>query len=224
MPQAKRTRFINRTLFVLAIGFGLFLIARGLHPLLAALGALLPLLPRLIIALRAIKTLRFLIELIRGLGLGRARRSNMKTDWLRMRLNPNSGKMEGEVVSGHYQGRSLDQLTLDELLHVLAECYDQDRHSAAMLETYLDHRMGAKNWRDGYNRNDTGKDRKAGKIKIAEAYKILGLPAGSNRRDVISAYRRLIQKLHPDRGGSALLSAQINKAKDLLLDSLPKEK
>lgn len=50
-----------------------------------------------------------------------------------------------------------------------------------------------------------------------EAMEILALKAGHSDDDVIQAHRRMMQKVHPDRGGSDYLAAQINKAKDTLL-------
>jgi len=50
-----------------------------------------------------------------------------------------------------------------------------------------------------------------------EAREVLGLKPGHTKDDVVQAHRRMMQKVHPDRGGSDYLAAQINKAKDTLL-------
>jgi glucan phosphoethanolaminetransferase (alkaline phosphatase superfamily) len=59
----------------------------------------------------------------------------------------------------------------------------------------------------------------AGKQQMStdEAMEVLGLKSGYTKEDVIQAHRRMMQKVHPDRGGSDYLAAQINKAKDTLL-------
>jgi predicted lipid-binding transport protein (Tim44 family) len=50
-----------------------------------------------------------------------------------------------------------------------------------------------------------------------EALAIFGLKPGATREDIISAHKRMMQKVHPDRGGSDYLAAQLNKAKKTLL-------
>lgn len=57
-------------------------------------------------------------------------------------------------------------------------------------------------------------------MDISEALKILGLEANASEEEIIQRHRQLIQKNHPDRGGSDYLAAQINKAKDTLIAQL----
>lgn len=54
-------------------------------------------------------------------------------------------------------------------------------------------------------------------METDEAMEVLGLKPDYSKQDVIQAHRRMMQKVHPDRGGSDYLAAQINKAKDTLL-------
>lgn len=59
--------------------------------------------------------------------------------------------------------------------------------------------------------------RSPGSMSREEAYAILGLPMGASRDEIQIAYRRLIQRVHPDQGGSADLAARLNQARDVLL-------
>jgi hypothetical protein len=72
----------------------------------------------------------------------------------------------------------------------------------------------------GYSReNDNPPGISESKMAAEEAYKILNLDSGASEQEIIDAHRKLIIKNHPDKGGSEFLAAQINQAKDTLLDS-----
>lgn len=52
---------------------------------------------------------------------------------------------------------------------------------------------------------------------VVQARALLGLSADSDEQMIRNAHRRLIASVHPDRGGTEALAAQINAARDLLL-------
>ena len=56
-----------------------------------------------------------------------------------------------------------------------------------------------------------------GKMTAAEAREILGVKSDASREEIIRAHKRMMQKVHPDRGGTDFLAAQLNQAKDTLL-------
>ncbi len=62
-------------------------------------------------------------------------------------------------------------------------------------------------------------------LPLHEALEVLGLKGDIHSGEissemVVDAHRRLIQKLHPDRGGNDYLAAKINQARDTLLQAL----
>ena len=63
--------------------------------------------------------------------------------------------------------------------------------------------------------------RRAAHNPVAEDARILlGLSGIANQETILAAHRRLIQQVHPDRGGSNEKVYQANAARDVLLSQL----
>ena len=57
----------------------------------------------------------------------------------------------------------------------------------------------------------------SGDMSVAQALEILGINAAATEQDIRAAYNRLMKRVHPDVGGSAYFSKQVNAARDALL-------
>ncbi len=150
-------------------------------------------------------------------------RSSVETDMLNMTLDHDSGQMSGTVTAGRFRGRQVESMPREELLALYQECVAADQHSASVLEAYLDRTQG-EDWRDQYREfassGGAGRGDSVGAtMNVAEAYEVLGLHRGASKEEIRQAHRRLMQKMHPDRGGSDYLAAKINQAKKLLLSA-----
>lgn len=134
--------------------------------------------------------------------------SRVATEDLAMTLDHGSGRIGGEVLRGAMRGRRLDDLGLDEVRSLYAELADEQ--SRQLLGAYLDQR--APGWSgSGDGAGDSGR------MTRERALQVLGLDPGAGDDEVIAAHRRLMQRLHPDRGGTDFLAATLNEAKDVLL-------
>ena len=141
--------------------------------------------------------------------------SRVRTAFLEMELDHDSGAIRGRVLSGQHQGASLDNLDVQALIALLGET---DEDSRRLLAAYLDHRQP--NWREHATGDDSEANRRArGGVKMTEdeAYQILGLQPGATAEAIARSHRSLMKKLHPDPGGSTYLAARINEAKAVLL-------
>jgi len=141
--------------------------------------------------------------------------SQVRSQFLDMRLDHDSGELNGQIVAGPHAGRSLDEFDLPQLTAMISGF---DAESVSLLESYLDRRFPA--WRQNAQGDAArGESRPAssGKMTNEEAYQILGLQPGAGRDEIGRAHRALMKKLHPDQGGSTYLAARVNEAKDTLL-------
>lgn len=61
-------------------------------------------------------------------------------------------------------------------------------------------------------------------LSTREARELLGLKTGASEAEILTAHRRLIQRVHPDAGGSAALAGRVNAARDLLVTELNRKR
>lgn len=141
--------------------------------------------------------------------------STVCTEYVRMRLYHESGEIDGEVLKGRYRGQKLQNLDQAEILAVLQDCRGRDDDATALIESYLDKVYGDE-WRDSEHQKAEEKAHD-NQMDEEEARRILGVSIDASHEEIINHHRRLIQKNHPDRGGSSYLAAKINQAKDILL-------
>lgn len=141
--------------------------------------------------------------------------SQVRSQFLDMMLDHDTGALSGRFIAGPYAGRSLDEFDLGQLAALIPNL---DGESVPLLESYLDRRFPA--WREHAQRDPAGRQRRAAastKMTDEEAYQILGLQPGAGRDEISRSHRSLMKKLHPDQGGSTYLAARVNEAKDTLL-------
>jgi DnaJ domain len=141
--------------------------------------------------------------------------SRVRSNFVEMTLDHDTGAMTGAIVAGRLKGTSLDALELSVLLGLLGEFDEESRN---LLAAYLDRRHPR--WREDVGDGATAGRRgptRSGKMSEEEAYQILGLRPGASADEIGRAHRSLMMKLHPDQGGSTYLAARVNQAKDVLL-------
>jgi hypothetical protein len=221
-PPEQVAKALRRSLLYGGIGLLVLLAATGrLNPLFAALAAAVPVVLRAVNLLRVLPVIQ---QVMRALGLsglpgtaaGSGQTSSIRTRFLEMTLDHVSGDMDGLVMEGPMQGRRLSELDLEQLLDLLTLCRSGDAQSAAVLEAYLD-RVRGDVWREHAQGHGATPPASSAEMTWEEALAILGLQQGAGKDEIRAAHRRLMQRFHPDRGGSDYLAAKINEAKRLLL-------
>lgn len=117
------------------------------------------------------------------------------------------------AVTGHL---NLITAAIAGLIALLPRAMQLLKYLPFLSKIFQQHRQGSNSGQQQANHEQSaprGKQR----MSREQAMEVLNLKAGFTRQDVIQAHRRMMQKVHPDRGGSDYLAAQINQAKDTLI-------
>ncbi|KAA2213234.1 J domain-containing protein [Teichococcus oryzae] len=135
--------------------------------------------------------------------------SQVETATLAMRLDHGTGLFSGRVKRGGFAGRELGELSLHDILALLADCAAHDAESVPLLEAWLD--RARPNWRAA------AAPPEGPAMDHGAALAVLGLGEGAGEEEIRAAHRRLMRQAHPDRGGSPNEAARLNAARDMLL-------
>ncbi|MDG2272554.1 MAG: DnaJ domain-containing protein [Halioglobus sp.] len=140
--------------------------------------------------------------------------STVETSLLRMEMDHDSSALQGEILQGTFSGWLLKDMDRQQLEEFFTYCSTEDTDSLQLLDSYLKQRFPGEAFSEEQQQSTAAKSSVMGR---SEALAVLGLKEDATKEDIITAHRKLIQKLHPDRGGNDYLAAQINQAKDQLL-------
>lgn len=206
LADSKRKPFLWRSGFWLILALTVYFVMTGrMHWLGAGIAAIVPLLRTLLVwGSRA-------GPLLRLLGRFKTTPSQFRSQFLIVSINFANGSIDGEIISGKHNGKKLTELSPAELNELSQEFKQADKESYILLQAYLIRTGKSNNQSDNQYKPSNFND-----LSNNEAYEILGLPTSASKDEIIKAHKRLMQRIHPDRGGSDYLAAKINAAKDQL--------
>jgi len=213
MPAEKQKKLLTALIISGVVVLMIILALSGrLHWLIASIGALLPLIPR------AAKLLLGMWPTILPYfrRYQQNRQANMQTRFVKLQIDMLNGELQGEVLEGKFKNQKLQLMNLVQLMQLLDECKQEDAESAALLTAYL--KRVHPEWAQAgesaeYSATASG-------MSEQQARDILGVSEGASKKEIIKAHKHLMQKIHPDRGGSDYLAQQVNQAKSTLLKFL----
>ena len=213
-PHKRRAAYLQIILGAAVVGVVILTLMGKMHWLGAAITGLLVVARQMLPLL--IRLLPMLGSLRGQAGSTGSKQSEVSARILTMTLDHDSGDLSGVVLEGPFKDWLLEELDRQQLDELLAYCQREDADSAQLLVSYLEQRFPDDE--TAHEQAESDHPHNATGLTRAEALSLLGLEEGATHDEIISAHRTLIQKVHPDRGGSDYLAAKINEAKDFLLD------
>ena len=212
-PHKRRGAYLQIILGTALVGVIILTLMGKMHWVGAALTGLLVFARQMLPIL--VRLLPFLGQLRSQASTSGGKQSEVSSRIIKMTLDHDSGELSGIVLEGTYKDWLLSELDRSQLDALLLYCQHEDADSAQLLASYMEQRFPDDDYQ-GESQDNSAGDNAAG-LSRTEALAVLGLSEEATEEEIVAAHRTLIQKLHPDRGGTDYLAAKINEAKDFLL-------
>lgn len=224
-PSVKKQLAVRYAIYG-GVGLVVVLAMTGhLHWLSAAITALVAGVVRFLpMAARLFPMFAHLYQQKKSTGTSSGNNSTVQSDYLKVVLDHDSESMHGEVIAGPQAGKTLDQLSKAQLKELLIHYQQNDNDSFQLLFAYVQRNFPDEQWAEEQWSDETGNRQQQDSqnnlttMNRKEALEILGLEENASKQEITTAHKKLMQRLHPDRGGSTYLAAKVNQAKDFLLD------
>lgn len=213
-PETQKKLRVQYTIGGVALLLLLLTLTGRLNWIGAALAALLVAVQRLIPVVVRLLPMLSLFGKHHGIPSGIP---TLRTRFLTIEVNYLTGAVNGRVTEGLYKNQLLSELDNNQINALMQQYREHDRESYRLLQAYLQYHPR------GFHQQQRQQDRQStSAMSVEEARQILGVDSRTSTEDIIAAHKKLIQKLHPDRGGSPYLAAKVNQAKDVLVGKGPK--
>ncbi len=148
----------------------------------------------------------------------------MKTATLDASLDPLSGRIDGKITSGEFKGRALSTMSVEDIAAYYNLCSENDPQALRLIEAFVQREFPDEinngNWNASNKHQHQGPAGTEAAMSVAEAREILGVANDASKQEITYAHRKLMAKLHPDKGGSTFLATRVNLAKDTLLSHM----
>lgn len=167
--------------------------------------------------------------------------ATFRSEYLIMSVSVANGQMTGKVIKGEFAEQSLGNIKEDDIQKLHRYFNEHDKKSYYLLTAYIrsrgfantftgkdqDHFDSAqhdqqRNHQDNHHQYHGGHSNTpshCGGVPLSEAMEIFGFKEPPTKKEIIAAHRRLMSKLHPDKGGSDYLAARVNQAREILLEN-----
>jgi hypothetical protein len=154
----------------------------------------------------------------------------LSTQFLNVTLDPDTELLDGDVIRGRLEGRRLSDLSPDEVDALMSEVSSDPDSASILTSIFLQFREdvgqdddplksgAARGRRRAGAGGGRGGERRRTTMDVEEAYSVLGITPGVSETEILTAHRKLMKMVHPDKGGSDYLASKINEARDRLLD------